>query len=108
FPCLRTCSTARSPSARPSGSTLSHSTRCFVRLLSLVAGSSRRRHFHLRRRVLPIGRRHCPGSAWPGISSLSREHGDGHTRRRCLSVHGGVGNNGAQFLLSCHFPPSHS
>ena len=52
-------------------------------------------------------RGHAPRAALPAISLVSCQHGAGHPRRRCLLLHGGVGDDGAQFLLSGHLAAPH-
>ena len=95
-------------SAGPAGSAIPHSPGRALGLLSSAHRRSGRGNLHLLIRVLPRRRGHRAGPDGPAVSRLPCQHGYGDPLRRRLSVYGGVGDHGVEFVFSGHCAASYS
>ncbi len=104
----RTAAAVDSASARPARPAVPRAHRCAIGVLPAAARRRRRGDLALFGRVFPVGRRDRAGTAVLPIPRLPGGDGAGARCRRCVSVHGRLGVDGARFVLSRDERPSHS
>src|SRR5713101_2242242 len=88
--------------ARAARSAFSSSGRSARGVLPDAARLGLGRHFGVRRRLFPRRAFGAPRAHQPPVPRVSRQHGVRPARRRRLSLHGGVGDDGALVLLLGH------